>query len=293
MTEIKDRKTLRQGDRFDYGSIDLDYLRALPLLPEWLRKNPHSRTEIKWEPVGHNNEPPGHPKVLRYKPENWRSNITPIYVIADPLNWTDTTVEYTKENKFLPRGDYNHATGKWNGKVGEKELFNKYYVLSPTDYKRLWKAPLPWTHPRMQAWECDVYYHFGGQYRKDDGSTFENWYISKVYEPRIDPRWKDEVIAEEWAKYHLAKAKEDQERAELKAQYVKPEKNRAYLHIKRWFKDYEPNLALIEDPKNGPGWDLIEPYRWFYLYATLEDMYSDPIWRSLHHADKWLKDVDS
>lgn len=283
---IKDIDTMKQGERFDYVSIDVDYLRTLELLPNWLKRNPHARTIIKHHPASHNNQPPGHPKVLRYKPDNWRSNIPPVYVLPDPENFSWVDVEYEKSKKYIPDGDFNSVTREHDD---YRTRYNKYYVLTPPDYRKLW-IPLSWDNPRMQVWEADTYYYYGQMYKKDDGETFHDYYISKVYKPLIDQDWKETVIARKWAEYHLAKFFEERSIKQEREKYVHPERNLAVLHIRKWFKDYQPNMTLIKDPKNSSAWDLIEPYRWYYLYASPEDMYNDPIWRVRHNADKWLKD---
>lgn len=277
---IKNKVTMTQGERFDYSTIDVEQLRTLPVLPDWLKKNPHARTVISVSPAYHHDCPPGHPKALRYRPENWRSSVAPIWIIPDPENLADCKVEYRKNERYTPRVDWGSQ---------EAAEHNRYYVVNRWDYKKLWR-PLPWSDLRMQCWECRCYMTFGKQYQKEkNGEVWLKYREMKVWEPKIDENWKESYKAQVWADYHTRKAADDAEWEALKAEWVKPEWNLAVRHIRKWFPEYQPNLALIERPKNSPAYEATcDPYNWFYRYRSLEDEHADPIWRAENKADKWL-----
>lgn len=275
----KDEDKMRQGERFDYSSIDVEYLRTLPLLPEWLSRNHHATTTIDLSPAYHNDQPPGHPKVLRYRPENWRSNVGPVWVMPDPDNYAYCKVTYLKRHGYAPEA-------YWGGEEQQRKAeHNRYYVLSGADYKKLWK-PLPWDDLRMQCWECHCYMTFGSQYKNEKGETWLKYREMKVWKPTIDEHWTEAYKAQVWADYYVRKAKDEEEWQALLSEWVRPERNLAVLHIRKWFPGYQPNLALIENPKNSPAYEATcDPYNWFYRYRSLQDEQSDPIWRREHKVD--------
>lgn len=265
--------TLRQGDRFSYESVDVEMLRTLPQLPEWLKQNKRARANMRWTPLSQDNDvPPGHPKRLLYQPENYTGKVEGVYVIPDPDNFAWGEVRYEKEHGYEPIFDHPGDTP------------NRYYVIYKGAKKKLWK-PLPWSHLRMQVWEADMYSWHRHCYMGHDEKTFFHPMLStdrKVFSPKIDPHWKEEYIATVQAEYILAKAAEENEHNQYAAQWATPERHLGVMALRKYFPSYQPRLDLIADPKSHPACSWIEPYRWYKLYDSRAAMESDPIFQLQH-----------
>jgi hypothetical protein len=271
----KEYDSLREYERFDFSTIDVDYLRTLPVLQNWLLTHPHATTVVNNDPVGHDEAPPGYPTHYRRKLE-YRNGT--IYVIPDPLNFSSVIVEYLKKNKYIPEVSYNFCTHEYD----ERSRYNKYYVVCQSDCKKMFK-PLPFDCLRMELWECDTYYWYSG-YKAFNGifTWPKTKWDDKVPHPDIDSRWKEEIIAEKMAEYHLAKSAQESEWNQQFKMWVRPDNHMAVHFIRKFFPDYQPNEKLIKNYKDSSAWEYIEPYRWYYTYATLDDQYADPHFRINH-----------
>lgn len=276
---MKDEKTMKVGERFSYDGIDVQELRNLPKLPEWLRQNKRARARILYDPTYIGDVPPGHPRSLCYRPENWKGD-TDFFVIPDPENIAYASIEYGREKKYEPE--------LWLG--GKEVLDNRYYVVSSWNFKKLWK-PLPWNSLRMQCWEVSRYAHLWHQYLAHDNKEMFSHpmpdyksQVKKVYPPKIDEHWKDEYIAQVMAEYEVAKAvKQSERQAELEehaqyaSKYATPERHMAVREIRKFFREYQPRLDLIENPQASSVYGLIGGHSWFYRYASPEDYENDPL----------------
>jgi hypothetical protein len=267
---MDDLDSVRLRDRFDYRTLDLEYLRTRELLPDWLRRNKRARGIMNSYvyDFGSSDAPAGHPYHFLEHPRSWTGELG-ISVIADPDNYARAQVEYAKEDRY--RTDPDHP---WMAE-------NHYYVVTLSDIRKLWQ-PLPWSSLRMQAWEMMQYIHWGHLYLGHDQEPFfypPTRMDSRVYTPKIDEHWKDEYIAQVWAEYYLAKAAERAQQEQYAARWALPERHMAVRHIRRWYKDYQMNEALLADPHSSPAYAFIGHSHWHTRYTSPDAMQADPIER--------------
>lgn len=265
---MKDLDTMTVGERFSYETVDVEALRQHQPLPEWLKKNKRVRARVGWsEGFGDAEDlPPGHPSYFAITPQNWRGDVEGLRVIPDPDNLAFTWAEYNKENNYALEVSDKAAKN------------NRYYVVTPGERRKLWR-PLPWNHQRMQVWEVDMY-QWHSQYIGHDGKPFSHpmsAYMKRATKPQIDDRWRQEIIDEMLRDYEVTKAAEEAQIAQYAAQWATPERHQAVIKIRKYFPDYQPCLDLIENVRRSPVYPLIEPYRWYKRYASLQDLEDDPI----------------
>jgi hypothetical protein len=274
---MKDLKTLTVGQRVSYETINVVYLRTLPLLPDWLKKEKRARAEVKYADYATTRDVrPGHPRLFLQKPKTWTGDLKGAVVIADPDNLAYSFITYTKEKGYIPEVSLSEP----------EAAHNRYYVVYQGFYKHLWK-PLPWEHLRMQLWELDMYvYH--SQYLGHNDQLFSpgiseyDLIHRRIYQPKIDPHWKEEYKAEVQQEYELARTAAISEAQQYKARWATPERHEAVSMIRKLYPDYQPNLDLITDYHKSPVYPQRYPDRWFYHYATPEDLTEDPIYAIQH-----------
>lgn len=133
--------------------------------------------------------------------------------------------------------------------------------------RKLWN-PLPYEHERVQCWIIAVYRHMRGCYSHPDYMD-SNGHMKTLTGPscysqefRTKSFTDDPRFSEEWRTQ--AKAEVEAYNAELQATWAKiavPENHSAYLYVKKFYPEHEPNLEYIESlPKEPMG-------NWWELYA--------------------------
>jgi hypothetical protein len=162
---------------------------------------------------------------------------------------------YTKYGNSPSKG----ATMLIQGRI--VETADQSYEKLLVKLRKLWN-PLPYNHPRVRAWVVAVYKHMHGCYKHPDYTKNEKMEIltgpshfSEYF--RLKAFHDDVRFSEEWRE--KAKAEVNTHNIELHnawAKVCKPENHAAYLSVREFYPEHEPDLALIENPphENGGDW---------------------------------------
>jgi len=269
---MKDIDTMLMRERFCYDTINIDYLRTRMPLPEWMKKQKTTRAEMTQYSMrySHKDGPPGYPSHFILCPQNnGHRDVKDTFVMADPDNLAWNSIEYTKENRYQPTENTHHPA----------HMQSQYWIVLPSDYKHLFQ-PLPWNHLRMQLWEADMYYWHSAYLGHDEKPFYagiNQLDLIGIYPAKIDPHWTEEYKYEVQHAHERDMAAAVSEIDQYAKRWARPERHQAVQHIRKYFKDYQPNEALMKDPTSSPAWQWIDPYRWYYLYGSRADQDQDPI----------------
>jgi len=179
----------------------------------------------------------------------------------------------TKLATYTPSRGYHLQDSPGNGCAGDPPGFPTYFTRSvytssgneprrgPVQVIKLWK-PLPYQHPRVQAWIRETYRHMAHCYTDDKGLVAKpeygksgmliyslDGYTGGLKTFVDDPRFSDEWRTKEKAAIEQFNA----ERRALAAQVAVPENHKAYRFVYKFYPEHQPDLALIRNPPKEVG----------------------------------------
>ena len=168
---------------------------------------------------------------------------------------------YTKHGNSPSRG----ATMLIQGRV--VETADQSYEKLLVKLRKLWN-PLPYNHPRVKAWIVAVYRHMKNCYKHPSyvngqgdmdiltgPSHFSNQFKLKTFtdDPRFSEEWRTKA-REEVATHNI-------EVYNAWAEICKPGNHAAYLYVREFYPEHEPDLGLIENTPeeyDGDWWEVYD-----------------------------------
>jgi hypothetical protein len=122
--------------------------------------------------------------------------------------------------------------------------------------RRLWK-PLPFDHPRTQAWVSATFSHHNHCYQDDSksGSWSDKTIIFPVPSYTLRSFVDDARFSDEWrTKEKASIAQANKEITDHAAKVATPENHSATLIIRRYYPDFQPTEELINNPTSEANW---------------------------------------
>jgi hypothetical protein len=138
------------------------------------------------------------------------------------------------------------------------------YEKREAKLRKLWK-PLPYNHPRVRAWIVAVYKHMKSCYRHpsytdksgkmETLTMYSEHFRMKTFhdDPRFSDEWRVKAQAE-------VEAWNTEMRSKWEA-IAKPGNHMAYLSVREYYPEHEPDIELIENApeySEGDWWEVYD-----------------------------------